>query len=95
MALLEDQFKVVAPPLMTFEGLAVKLTVGFTVLLAEPPLIVTMAEVGVPNTTSSGCERATDRVLLPVNALALLIGMVKDLGVASPFCQSSMPLVAV
>ena len=89
VALLAFQVRTALEPMAMTVGVASIVTTGFVAPLS--PSIVTMAEVELPRTTFSACAIATARVLVPVNGFMLLIGMLKLLGVASPFFQPNMP----
>jgi hypothetical protein len=88
VALAEDQVNMALPLLATLFGLALRVTLGAAVT-ASPP-IDTMAEA-VPKFAPEGPAMAIARVFVPVNGLALLIGMTNVLAVASPEFQVSWP----
>jgi hypothetical protein len=89
VAFVADQIIVALLPLVTLVGLALKETAGAAVV--EFPLMLTMAEVVVPKDAPSALAMATASFLVPLNGTALLIGITKDLGAASPLPQLSPP----
>jgi len=62
---------------------------------AGVPLIVTMADLVEPRFAPCAPASATATVLLPVNEVALLIGITKDFGAVSLLPQLSDPRTAV
>jgi hypothetical protein len=89
VAFAADQITVALLPLVTLVGLALNETLGAAVV--EFPLMVTMAEAVVPKDAPSALAMATASFLVPLNGTALLIGITKDLGAASPLPQLSPP----